>query len=126
MKNMKRLWVCIFLIVAMTSASCGSLAVLNAHNEKLFAAAQKVEDAYNNGGDTMAEVEKLSACWGEYYVSVSYVANTDTLNSISSGVFRLRYLLENDSDEFLSELHSICSQIRMLYNSQFPHLYSVL
>ncbi len=123
---MKRLGICITLLIITVCMSAGSLWVLKRSNEQLYELADQVRTAYENGGDTRSAVNALTEYWQKYYVRISYVANSDYLNSVSSGVFRLQFLLENDSDEFISELESLCGQTDLLYQSQFPHLYSVL
>lgn len=122
---MKRLGICITLLVVTVCISAGSLWVLRSSNKQLYKLADEVRAAYENGGDTMSAVNELIEYWQGYYVRISYVANSDYLNSVSSEVFRLKFLLENNSDEFISELESLCGQTELMYQCQFPHLYSV-
>lgn len=123
---MKRLGICITLLVITVCISAGSLWVLKRSNERLYELAGEVRTAYENGGDAKPALNELTEYWQNYYVRISYVANSDYLNSVSAGVFRLEFLLENDSDEFISELESLCGQTELMYQCQFPHLYSVL
>lgn len=123
---MKRLYTCIVIVCIIITLSAGSLFITRKSNDTLFSQLDTVSQAYENDSNTKEEVEKLKSIWDKYYIRISYIAKTDFLNDISANVGRLEYLLENGSDEFVSELENIRTKATLLYNSQFPYLYSVL
>jgi len=124
--TVKRLYLCISIMTLIVLSSAASLWVIRSGNEQLYSLAAEIKYVYGKGEDATAELKEFCDCWEKYYVRVSYFAASDSLNTVYSGVFRLQRLLEENSDEFIPELESICGQTKMLYRSQFPHLYSVL
>ena len=123
---MGRLKCCAAIIAAIAILSAGSLVFISRSNDKLYGLLDKTAYAYENDGDTLSAIEELCSFWEDYYIRTSYVLRTDSLNSVSSSVYRLKYLYENGSDEFVSELENIRTQTYLYYQSQIPRLYSVL
>ena len=95
---MKRLTACIIILTVIAAMSVFSV----------FAVKKELENA-----------------WNKYYVRISYIAQSCTLDDISYAVAKLPALLEKGSEEFLSECESIRSWTEKIYHTQYPHLYSV-
>ena len=70
-------------------------------------------------------MERLQDYWGEYYVKVSFLTRSSTLDDISYSVAKLEPLLDEESEEFVSELRSIRFWAFLVYESQIPHFRSV-
>ena len=82
-------------------------------------------DLKYDDSDTAQRLEELENAWNKYYVRISYIAQSCTLDDISYAVAKLPALLEKGSEEFLSECESIRSWTEKIYHTQYPHLYSV-
>jgi hypothetical protein len=123
---MKRIIVCVCVIAAILALSAGSLFMLKSANEKLYRYIDNCTESYfldsNDLEERLAELENY---WGEYYVKVFFLTRSSSLDDISCSVSRLRYLLEEDSDEFASELNSVRFRAYLIYESQIPYLRSV-
>lgn len=122
---MKRLCLCIAIVVVIIILSVSSLVVIDKSNDKLFEYIDSAEKEYYLNGDTQKAVQEIEKYWEKYYVRISYVAATDMLNDTSATVHRLSWLFENDSDEFCSELETVRTKAKLIYDSQYPHFYSV-
>lgn len=123
---MKRLYACIIIMCTIIILATGSLFILKRNNDLLFAQLDRVSQAYENNSQTEKELALLGDMWEKYYLKISYISKTDYLNDISANVGRLNFLLENQSDEFTSELENIRTKATLLYKNQFPYLYSLL
>lgn len=122
---MKRLYLCIAIVVVTVILSAGSLVVIDRSNDRFFYYIDNAEKAYHSDGDVEKAVKEIEKYWERYYVRISYVAATDMLNDTSATISRLSRLLENDSDEFCSELETVRTKVKLIYESQYPHFYSV-
>lgn len=122
---MKRLKICVWLMAGIILLSSVSLVVTKKSNDRLFSLIDEVNQSYESGENVQEAIGELEEYWVKYYIRISYIAKTDHLNEISSSVGRLRFLYENDSDEFSSELETIKVRVKIIYSSQVPRLYSV-
>ena len=108
---MKRLTACIIILTVIAAMSVFSVFAENSYR--------------NDDSDTAQRLEELENAWNKYYVRISYIAQSCTLDDISYAVAKLPALLEKGSEEFLSECESIRSWTEKIYHTQYPHLYSV-
>ncbi len=123
---MKRITLCIVIFAAIIVISAGSLFMLNKNNKELTGKIDEIIELYDNGSDEISDkVNELEEYWEDYYIRISFVAQSSTLDDISYSVAKLLPLYEQDSDEFVSECESIKYWIKRVYDSQFPHFYSV-
>lgn len=123
---MKRITLCIGIISVIIIISVSSLFILNKNNKKLTDKIDEIIELYNNESDEVSDkVNDLEDYWEDYYIRISFVAQSSTLDDISYSVAKLLSLYEQDSDEFISECESIKYWIERVYDSQFPHFYSV-
>ena len=106
--------------------SAASLRLIYVSNRELFSRLDEISVVYENDRKLAAQkVRDLEEYWGKYYIRISFVAQSSTLDDISYSVAKLAPLLEKDSDEFIPECRSIRHWAYLVYVSQFPHLYSV-
>ncbi len=123
---MKRLAVCVVILCSIAAVSVYSIFAVEKANDKLFRLIDSTAQSYRDGSEnTKQMLDELEDYWREYYVKVSYLSQTCTLDDISYSVAKLPALLERDSEDFLSECESIKAWAKKIYDSQFPHLYSV-
>lgn len=123
---MKRLAVCVVILCSIAAISVYSIFAIGKANDKLFLLIDSTAQSYRDGAqDTEQKLDELEDYWREYYVKVSYLSQSCTLDDISYSVAKLPALLEKNAEEFLSECESIRAWAKKIYDSQFPHLYSV-
>lgn len=122
---MKRLKLCISILIVIIFLSIGSLFVLKLSNDKLFSLIDKTVSAFENDQDAETCLEELDEYWHKYYKRISYVADYDMLNEISRSVCRLPALLENQPDDFIAELMTVRNCAVLIFNSQFPYVYAI-
>ena len=123
---MKRITLCLVIFAAIIVISAGSLFMLNKNNKELTGKIDEIIELYNKESDEISDkVNELEEYWEDYYIRISFVAQSSTLDDISYSVSKLLPLYEQDSDEFVSECESIKYWIKRVYDSQFPHFYSV-
>lgn len=123
---MKRVYICIGIFLSMIAVSILSLNILKKSNSQLFDLIDEISTLYQSDSDmTEQKVRELEDFWEKYYLRISFVAQSSTLNDISYAMAKLPSLLEDDSDEFMSELLSIRHWAYLVYISQFPYLHSV-
>lgn len=123
---MKRLTACMIILTVIASMSVLSVWAVKRENDKFIFLVNAAENSYRQESDDMNErLEELEKGWKKYYTHVSYIAQSCTLDDISYAVAKLPALLEKGSEEFLSECESIRSWTEKIYNTQYPHLYSV-
>ena len=124
---MKRVYICIGIFSLIIGISVYSLCIMKNSNEELYSRIDEIiclhEDKSEETADKVAELEDF---WEKYYIRISFVARSSTLDDISYSVIKLAPLLDEDSDEFISECKSIRYWAYLIYNSQFPYLHSVL
>ena len=123
---MKRLTACMIILTVIASMSVLSVWAVKRENDKFISLVNAAENSYRQESDDMNQrLEELEKGWKKYYTHVSYIAQSCTLDDISYAVAKLPALLEKGSEEFLSECESIRSWTEKIYNTQYPHLYSV-
>jgi len=124
---MKRIVLCITILGTIIAVSVFSLFVLHKNNTRLIEMLDDVIEAYDNAPDEVSEkVDGIEQYWEDYYIRISFLVQSSTLDNISYSVARLGSMYEQDSDEFVSECESIKYWVKRVYDSQFPHFYSVL
>lgn len=123
---MKRITLCIGIFAAIIVVSVSSLFMLHKNNNKVIKMLDEIMEAYYEDADDVGEkVHDLEEYWEDYYINISFVAQSSTLDDISYSVAKLLSMYEQDSDEFVSECESIKYWVKRVYDSQFPHFYSV-
>lgn len=123
---MKRLTACMIILTVIASMSVLSVWAVKRENDKFIFLVNAAENSYRQESDDMNQrLEELEKGWKKYYTHVSYIAQSCTLDDISYAVAKLPALFEIGSEEFLSECESIRSWTEKIYNTQYPHLYSV-
>lgn len=124
---MKRFVVCIIILVLIISGSTFSLYFFDKKNDEITEHIDYIQTLYkeNKTDEAEEELTRLDRFWDEYYNFMSFIVQSTKLEEISLSVSKLKYLLEMDSDEFLSECESIKYGIQMIYDSEYPHFHSV-
>ncbi len=125
---MKRVYICIGIFVLIIGISVYSLYVIKKSNDELYYRIDEIISLHQIGDRevTAQKVEGLEEFWKGYYVKISFVATSSTLDDISYSVAKLAPLLKEDSDEFVSECQSIKYWAYLVYSNQLPYFYSVL
>ncbi len=123
---MKRAVLCAVILASIIIFSCCSLFMLYRCNEKLY---KHIDDCilsyYSDSDDISEKLEELESYWGSYYVRVSFLTRSSSLDDISYSIAKLEPLLDEQGDGFISELNSIRFWAYLIYQSQIPHLRSV-
>lgn len=125
---MKRLIISVIILVLIISGSTYSLYVFDKKNDEITGHIDYIDTLYkeNKTDEAEEELTRLDRFWDEYYNFMSFIVQSTKLEDISLSVSKLKYLLNMDSDEFLSECESIKRGIEMIYDSEYPHIHSVL
>lgn len=123
---MKRITICIGIIITIICASVISLYFMNASNRKFCGKIDEIVELYlEDSPEVLKKIQQLDEYWDGYYIKFSYVTQSTTLDDISYSVAKLKPLYEQGSDEFVSECESIKYWVDRIYNRQFPYLYSI-
>lgn len=125
---MKRIILCIGILLAILIQSVASLMILKHKNNELSSLIDQAAYLAQNG-DKEAALEKTAEIqdyWQDYYVKVSYLIQTSKLEDIAFSVSKLTPLLEKDSEEFFSECFLINRGIQLIFSNECPKLSSVL
>ncbi len=125
---MKRLILCASIIVVLVGSSALMLKNIKESNiiltEKINNAIDLQEKSKTD--EALKTVDEIQTLWDKYYTTMSFIITSDKMTSISSSVSKLRPLLLLDNDEFYSECESIKFSIKLIYDSEFPHLHSII
>lgn len=124
---MKRFVTSVIILVLILAGSIYSLFVFDRKNDELTQQIDYIQTLYKENKTDKAEEEltRLNRFWNEYYIFMSFIVQSTKLEDISLSVSKLKYLLSEDSEEFLSECDAIKKGIKMVYDSEYPHLHSV-
>ena len=123
---MKRITICIGIMVAIIGSSVVALYLQDRSNKEFFGRIDEIVGLYDdNSPEILQKIDELDEYWDNYYVRFSYVTQSATLDDISYSVAKLKPLYEQGSDEFVSECESIKYWVNRIYHRQFPHLYSI-
>ena len=122
---MKRLTACIIILTVIAAMSVFSVFAVKKENDKFISLVNAAENSYrNDDSDTAQRLEELENAWNKYYVRISYIAQSCTLDDISYAVAKLPALLEKMQENSCQDA-SIRSWTEKIYHTQYPHLYSV-
>ena len=124
---MKRLILCIAIIVVIISVSVFSLLTIKNKNEHLIetlnAGTEYAEDKKTDLA--LEKIDEFSRLWKKYYICVSFLVESSCLEDISNSCAKLKALLMKDSEELYSECEAIKYGITLIYNNEFPYLHSI-
>ncbi len=124
---MKRIILCITILLVIIGGSVVSLLLIKNKNEKLIEALDLIttyaEDKKND--QALQEIKEFSRSWKDYYICVSFIVESSRLEDISASCAKLEALLLKDSEELYSECESIKYGITLIYNNEFPYLHSI-
>lgn len=125
---MKRVILCASIIVVLVGSSALMLKNIKESNVILTEKINKAIDFQKESktDEALKVVEEIQTLWDKYYTTMSFIITSDKMTSISSSVSKLRPLLLLDNDEFYSECESIKFSIKLIYDSEFPHLHSII
>ncbi len=125
---MKRLTLCASIIVVLVGSSVLMLINIKQSNIILTEKIDKAIDFQKESktDEALKTVDEIQALWDKYYTTMSFVITSDKMTSISSSVSKLRPLLLLDKAEFYSECESIKFSIKLIYDSEFPYLHSII
>ena len=121
---MKRVRVCIFILMAVVAVSFFSLCRVSRGGSSLSAGIDKALSEYRLTGSLPKTLTAdLNAEWEGYRKSIAYAENTDDLNAISL----LFCELENaaDKDDFVKTCELIKTSLNLLWENEKPCLSTV-
>lgn len=88
---MKRLTACIIILTVIAAMSVFSVFAVKKENDKFISLVNAAENSYrNDDSDTAQRLEELENAWNKYYVRISYIAQSCTLDDISYAVAKLQ------------------------------------
>lgn len=125
---MKRVILCASIIVVLIGSSALMLKNIKESNVILTEKINKAIDFQKESktDEALKAVNEIQTLWDKYYTTMSFIITSDQMTTISSSVSKLRPLLLLDNDEFYSECESIKFSIKLIYDSEFPHLHSII
>lgn len=124
---MKRLILCITILLVIISGSIFSLFLIKNKNQELITALDTItEYAEDEKTDQALEkIKEFSRSWKDYYICVSFIVESSRLEDISASCAKLEALLLKSSEELYSECEAIKYGITLIYNNEFPYLHSI-
>ncbi len=124
---MKRLILCVTILVIIITGSVLSLFLINNKNQQLIKTIDSItEFAEDRKTDQALEkIDEFSRSWKKYYICVSFLVESSCLEDISASCSKLKALLLKDSEELYSECETIKYGITLIYNNEFPYLHSI-
>ncbi len=124
---MKRLILCITILIVIISGSVSSLFLIKNKNQKLINTLDSItEYAEDEKTDQALEkIKEFSRSWKDYYICVSFLVESSRLEDISASCAKLEALLLKNSEELYSECETIKYGIKLIYNNEFPYLHSI-
>ncbi|NLZ46001.1 MAG: DUF4363 family protein [Clostridiales bacterium] len=124
---MKRVIICSIILATIITQSIISLAILR-HKNNEFSDLIDQAVTLNQSGQQDKALEKTKEVydyWQDYYKKISFLIQSSKLDNISYSVAKLKPLLEMDSEDFFAECSMIKVGIIVIYDSEYPHFYSV-
>ena len=80
---MKRLTACIIILTVIAAMSVFSVFAVKKENDKFISLVNAAENSYRNeDSDTAQRLEELENAWNKYYVRISYIAQSCTLDDL--------------------------------------------
>lgn len=122
---MKRIYFCIFILMAVVAVSFFSLTRVSRGGKEISESIDKAASQFRSTGEFPKDrIARLSKDWQDYYRSISFAENTDELNDISL----LFTELENSDNEqeFILQSELIKASLRLLRENETPYWYSLL
>ena len=125
---MKRFYLCCVILLTVILSSCFLLHQLHEYTDTLT---QKIDEACElaekeKTEDTLNKVEEINRFFEKYYIRMSLIVQSEKLNEISDSISKLHSLLQYNSEEFFSECNDIKSDIKLIYDSQYPSFHSII
>lgn len=123
---MKRIAICLTIIVLIIAVGVFALFSIDRKNDRLYGHIEAVLGAYESGGDTKSEIKSLQSFFEEDYVrTLGCFVNDERLGDISTCISRLEPMLESDCDEFSAECESIREEARQIYIRELPEFFRI-
>ncbi len=123
---MKRLIISFLILAAIVTTSVYTLSAFDKANHTLVSYVERAEELYKQNKTDLAEEEltRLNRFWSDYYNLASYIVQSTKLEEVAQSISKLKALM--GKDEFLSECESIKYGVRLIYDSEYPYLHSIL
>ena len=124
---MKRLILCVTILIVIISGSVSSLFLLKSKNQKLINTLDSITECAEDEKTDQAleKIKEFSRSWKDYYICVSFLVESSRLEDISESCAKLEALLLKNSEELYSECETIKYGIKLIYNNEFPYLHSI-
>lgn len=124
---MKRLILCITILIVIISGSVSSLFLIKSKNQKLINTLDSITECAEDEKTDQAleKIKEFSRSWKDYYICVSFLVESSRLEDISESCAKLEALLLKNSEELYSECETIKYGIKLIYNNEFPYLHSI-
>lgn len=124
---MKRLILCVTILIVIISGSVSSLFLIKSKNQKLINTLDSITECAEDEKTDQAleKIKEFSRSWKDYYICVSFLVESSRLEDISESCAKLEALLLKNSEELYSECETIKYGIKLIYNNEFPYLHSI-
>lgn len=118
---MKRVKVCIGILVAIVLLGIGWLLLLSHKNNELSGLIDNAIELAEQGSDETGDaIVELCEYWRDFYAVASMFESSKTLDDISNSAAKLAPLYEKDSEEFYSECETIRLAAARILKSNIP------
>ena len=122
---MKRVYFCIFILMAVVAVAFFSLVRVSRGSERLKTGIDGAVGEYRRTGEfPEALVTDLNDEWEGFYKSISYAENTDELGGISGLFTELK--VAKDYDDFKRAGELIKTALTLMRENETPYLYSLM
>ena len=116
---MKRLYSAFVIFAAIIFLSIWSGFYVKSDCEKITVLSDNVINSYNKKGncpETHKELNALKEFTDKYHKGLSFFVRREAVSEIYFEVSRLENLLDNESEEFVSQLELIKSRAELVYS----------
>lgn len=125
---MKRVILCSGILLAIIASSLLILWRLDNYNDTLEIMINDALNLWENEKteETLDKVQEITQFWESYYIDMSIIVQSTTMDDISSSIAKLKPLLIHGSEEFYSECENIKFALKLIYDSEVPSFHSII
>lgn len=124
---MKRVKVCIFILVILVSISITSLLIINYKCDNLIRTAVElnININENDSANISKNATKLKSLWNDDIKFLLCLIREEKLYSIDESIAKISSMTENNIEELPVEVSTLIYQLEMIKKTEIPYYFNI-
>ncbi len=125
---MKRFVLSLAILVIIVCYSASGIFILKEKNNRLINLLNEILYYYNSNDydKALSLAKSFDKDWYDYERKMSVLVHDNKIQNINMSVAKIKPYLNDKNEELNAEIESICHQIELMYQAEFPTWYNIM